>query len=173
MKPIPLTGTEAAQGKDLTSVARVIKPQPDTSKWKPEYINKPKEWRRMVQLGPVHHGYDPDIWVLHDVGDSASDVGYTSRKAPYAVGDIVYVKEPISIGFGGCGKELGTQFRYINNPEDEMRTVHVSYPYSHSYRSARNMPRYAARYFYEITGVSVEQRDGNWYWLYKLKGIEK
>ena len=78
-------------------------------------------------------------------------------KPRYQKGDLLYVKEPISIGFGGMGKELGTQFRYINNPEDKLRTVYVSYPYCHSYRSARNMPKYAARIWLKVTGVRVER----------------
>ncbi len=79
-------------------------------------------------------------------------------KCPYGqVGDRLYLQEPISIGFGGMGKELGTQFRYINNPEDKMRTVHVSHNYSHSYRPASRMPKYAARTFLEITAIRVER----------------
>ncbi len=77
-----------------TMTRRVVKPQPDTSLWKPEYINKPKEWRRMVQLGPVHRGYNPNIWCLHDVGGSASAVPYTTRKPRYQVGDHLGMLEP-------------------------------------------------------------------------------
>ncbi len=74
-----------------------MKPQPDTTHWKPEAFNKPKEWRPMVRLGPVHHGYDSQLWCLHNVGDSAGAVPYTCAKPPVQVGDRLYLQEPYQI----------------------------------------------------------------------------
>ncbi len=77
-----------------TQTRRIISPQPDTSRWKPEYANKPKEWRLMVRLGPVHHGYDPKLWCLHDTDSPVGAVPYTARLCPYGVpGDLLYVRE--------------------------------------------------------------------------------
>ncbi len=160
MKSLLLTQPEAKQGQNLTCVARVMKPQPYEGKC---------YWH--VQCPPPLSHLTYARYKQEDITKLLNNSEL--YKPPLGVvGDRLYVKEEISIGFGGMGKELGTQFRYINNPEDKMRTVHVSYPYNHSYRSARDMPRYAARFFYEITGVRVEQRDGKWYWLYILKSIK-
>lgn len=77
-------------------------------------------------------------------------------KPRYQVGDRLYIKEPINVGCGG--KFLNcTQFRYIENPEEKCRTIQIGYGYSHSYRDASRMPKYAARYWFEVTAIRVER----------------
>jgi len=75
---------------------RPMKPQPDTSHWKPQAINKPKEWRKQAYLGPQHMSYDLNMWCLFNVGDSYGAVPYTGRKPPYSPGEVVYMQEPLN-----------------------------------------------------------------------------
>ncbi|MGR3292529.1 MAG: hypothetical protein ACUZ9M_00775 [Candidatus Scalindua sp.] len=122
-----------------TQTRRIIKPQPaieENGNWK---------WPHKAK-GILRYG---------------SEIGYMKKQLPecakYQVGDRLYVKEEIFVHCGGLGKEFGTQFGYINNPEKELRTVYVSYEYSHSYRPASRMPKYAVRIWLEVAGVRVER----------------
>jgi len=72
---------------------RLMKKQPDTTNWKPEYLNMPKEWRKQMCLGPGHD-CDPAMWCLFNVGDKANAIPYTGRKSPYLPGEIVFVAAP-------------------------------------------------------------------------------
>ena len=164
----------------MTRFRRVIKPQPDTSLWKPEYINKPKEWRRMVQLGPVHHGYDPNIWCLHDVGDSPSSVPYTTRKPRHQVGDHLYMLEPYKIcpvstiyrqHVIGRYTDNGDVFDVCLSPQEWERFNDRKKPYANT--SSMFMYKSLARTWFEVTAVRCEQEDGVWYWVYEYKLIER
>lgn len=167
MKPILFNGemVRAVREGRKTQTRIPIRPQPDTAHWKPEYINKPKEWRPMIQLGPVHHGYSPDLWCLHDVSSPTNSVGYTSRKAPSQVGDILYVKETWwavevdEIGIQYC--VFDDEFREdehggkVPNPP-ELRILERQ-----NWRYGRHpnihMPKWAARIFLEVTEVRCER----------------
>lgn len=76
--------------KDVSRVP--MKVQPDTSYWKPEVLNTPKEWRKQICLGPGHHA-DPDMWCLFNVGDKADAVPYFGIKAPLTPGERIYIRE--------------------------------------------------------------------------------
>ena len=172
-RPLLLTPPEAKLGHKLTEVVRVMKVQPDLSKLKPGYADKPKEWRRMIQLGPVHHGYDADAWVLHDVGDKASAVGYCDRTPPLAVGDVCWGRETLQIS-----NYPHESFSYVASGE-------VRYPESVEERewfwlqthgnkvSSTTMPKWAARFWWTVTAVSVRLVDEKWCWVYTIKEIER
>ena len=172
-KPIIFSGPmiRAILQGTKTQSRRVIKPQPDTSHWKPGYLKKAKEWRPMVQLGPVHHGYDPKIWCLHNVGDSASSVPFTGRKCPYGVPrDRLWVRESYhlkSIGddfieliyaANGSGKS-----HYIDDPrnEDTEKAMEILSRDNErdflGYHPSIHMPRWASRITLEVVSVRVER----------------
>jgi hypothetical protein len=96
MKGLPFNAEMAlAMWEGRKSVTRrPMKDQPDTSHWKQEAIDTPKEWRKQAYLGPQHMSHDPNMWCLFNVGDSYGAVPYTGRKAPYSPGEVVYMQEP-------------------------------------------------------------------------------
>ena len=119
----------------------------------------PNKWHR--GFGAFEHNPNGDEeFVIYGVA------GEKKIYAPYRVGDRLYIKEPIFIHCGGMfGGELmeDTQFSYIENPEKKCRTVKVKYDYNISYRPAYWMHKWAARYWFEVTGVRVERvQDITW-----------
>ena len=181
MKEIPLLlngdMVRAEREGRKTQTRRPIKPQPDTSHWKPEYIDKPKEWRPMVQLGPVHHGYDPAQWVLHDKDSAVGSVGYTMRKNPLGcVGDLLWVRETWRCTGGGDLRNIlyraegDTAMSYCG--VDDGRTEILKVPEEHwaewdrlvyetntscDWRPSIHMPKWVARTWLKVTGVRVER----------------
>lgn len=160
--------TEADQVKVVlaglkTQTRRPLNPQPDTTHWKPEFINKPKEWRKMVQLGPVHHGYDPDLWVLHDIDSPYGCVGYTSRKLKHKVGDILYVKEKLI----RWSESMDIDYPYYAADETPIKPdrrfidlyegLRQPWCWKGNTRQPYHMPKWAGRIFLEVTAVRIER----------------
>ncbi len=149
-----------------TQIRRIVKPQPT-------YIERlPTD-----ALAGETAILDGELWECSQYSRNIPDaIKWRLVESPYQVGDHLYSKEPIFIHCGGkhWGKEIGTQFGYSENPEKSLRTVHVAYDYAHSYRYASQMPRYAARYWFEVIKVRVERNDKEvWEWVYDYKKIEK
>lgn len=158
-----------------TQTRRVMNPQIDTSHWKKEALSKPKEWRKMIQLGPVHHGYDENTWCLFNISDKASAVPYTSRKCPYVIGGYLWVRETWQAVHFDTDPETG----YADNwygaekiPKDPDENFKRQYPVVYKadgdweddpyergfkWRPSRYMPRWASRITLEILNVRVER----------------
>ncbi len=128
-------------------------------------VKWPKGWEGFIchHVTPLENG-SFSFW-----GEDSSSFNLKPR---YQVGDHLYMLEPIFVHFGSFGKELGTQFGYIENPEKTLRILHVSYDYNKSYRPASRMPKYAARTWFEVTGVKVEQSQDRWAWVYEYKSTD-
>ncbi len=169
MKPI-LCNTEVVKnilaGRQ-TQDRRPMKPQPDTTHWKPEYAKKPKEWRPMVQLGPVHHGYDPDLWCLHDTDSPRNAVPYTARKSKYQPGDVQYVRETWRIIGSSNDRRYRLEIQYKADMSRKWHTVSkeiwMKYTFNkpspayYRWRPSIHMPKWAARIFLKVTAVWVER----------------
>lgn len=124
--------------------------------------------RRIIKPQPSWFGYSADMQKVAErngvIGGWKAGGITKERLARHGklgtVGDGLYVKEPINIGFGGMiGGEIWpeTQFRYIWVPEEKSRMVKVAYDYNQSYRPARWMKKWAARIFFKITAVGCER----------------
>ena len=143
-----------------TRTMRVIKPQPDTSLWKPSALKIEKEWRRMPCLGPGHH-IEADMWGLFNKHDKATAVPYTGRKSPYGgPGDYIYLKE----AWADCDYLDFTNPANITPTHKNLRWFKAglhecSRPDSirGKWRSPLFMPKWAARSFFEIVEVLVEK----------------
>lgn len=141
-----------------TVTRRLMKRQPDTSMWKPESLNTPKEWRRQACLGPVHHT-EPDMWCLFNVGDAAGAVPYTGRKSPYRPGETVYVKE----AWGAIDLESGYALRYQPQSKDGVEVVYrvgcddFTDSLVHKWFPPATMPKWASRLRLVIASVGAER----------------
>lgn len=105
-------------------------------------------------------------------------------KPPWQVGDMVYGREAHITGwplnddgqieqFDEDGNELSRKVWYRADNEkfvwaDEDGFMLDNIPW----RSSTQMPKWAARFWWEIIAVSVKLIDGKWHWVYKLKGVE-
>ena len=133
-----------------TQTRRLIKPQVDTTHWKASAFSKPKEWRKQPLLGPCHHGWDEDMWVLNNVSDPPGAVPYTGRKCPYGrKGDLLWVKEG-----------------YVLNYSDDIKIAYKTDWYGGitefsgppKWKSALFMFKKYARIWLELTADPVPQR---------------
>ena len=144
-----------------TVMRRLMKRQPDTSMWKPESLNTPKEWRRQACLGPGHHT-EPDMWCLFNVGDAAGAVPYTGRKSPYRPGETVYVKE----AWGAIDLESGYALRYQPQSKDGVEVVYrvgcddFTDSLVHKWFPPVTMPEWASRLKITFTGIWAERIQG-------------
>ena len=146
-----------------TQTRRIIKPQPDTTHWKAEYIDKPKEWRPMVRLGPVHHGFDCDNWCLHDTDSSVSSVPYTVRRCPYGkVGDTLWVRETwAATSHQETPPPTADMILYkADGMKFDAGTNWSAYGYNIKWKPSIRMPKAACRIFLETTNIRVERVGG-------------
>ena len=105
--------------------------------------------RRPVKFGrgqnPAWSGYVPDGGVLYGSNN------IPAVKAPYQLGDILWVRETWCESLGQAGKYF---YRAYAGPRDEMKE------YAHSFNRwhpSIHMPREAARIFLRVTSVWVER----------------
>jgi len=146
---------------------RLINPQPGMSHWKPEARLTPKEWRKQVHLGPVHRGYDPEMWCLFNVGDPVNAVPYCGRKPRYVPGETVYIKETWMAATPDDGESFGILYRAtLPKPWTDVQWKQSFKPDNRAekyfngkdaWRSPRFMPEWAARSHARIVSVRPER----------------
>jgi hypothetical protein len=150
MKPLIPTRPEllAIIASNLTQIRREIKPQP-ISDFDSGYVYFGK------------HQFD-----IHGMPYSVELPKYS----PFPTRTILYVRETWGfqpdVYFPGC--ELPDNGYYIYKVDG----TELHYTAS-GWHSPVTMPREAARFFLEVTGVRVEQVDGVWQWVYDVKQVEK
>lgn len=105
--------------------------------------------RRLVKFGrgqnPAWSGYVPDGGVLYGSNN------IPAVKAPYQLGDILWVRETWCESLGQAGKYF---YRAYAGPRDEMKE------YAHSFNRwhpSIHMPRDAARLFLRVTEVRANK----------------
>ena len=130
-----------------------------------------------------------------DGGPSRLDMMETGTEcAPYKVGDLLWVKEGWRCTGGGTDRNIiykaegDTALSFCGIDDGRKSILHVPEPYwaqwdklvyetrkSCEWRSARSMPKWAARTWLEVLDVRAERRQGEsgpWVWRYEHKKVK-
>ncbi len=143
---------------------RVVKPQPDTSLWKPEALLKEKEWRQRYCQGPHHH-IEENMWCLYNKDDSNTAMPYVGVKCPYGqVGDRLWVRETFKPFqphheegiIRGYQYKADKSFNYIP-PLAEDEGCLINKIGSGKWKPSIHMPRAACRITLEIVNIKIER----------------
>ena len=157
------------------------KPMPMTKENRIKSRNKEKSQTRRVITVPWAKGkrvapYEP-YYIVEDgkwlYMDEYGDYHPMEEKARHQVGDIVYVPEPHRYQiypYQVPALQYRDDGKTFLSPR---KAAYMKKRVSDKWRSAINMPKFAARNYYKITKVRVERNDeGIWEWIYNHEKVE-
>lgn len=126
-----------------TQMRLVVKPQPDSSRW--------KTWVEPIGVDYLRYDEDGNVWnthaIVHRYG-KPNDLPLVGYKCPYGqVGDRLWVRETHAVLSAGYIDGTGMDIRY--------RATDPDYPYG--WTPSIHMPRWASRITLEITGIRIER----------------